>query len=582
MLVLCFIAGCGGGGGGTVNPVVNPTAVIQSTPTQPGTSPGNGLGKSGYVYKNSSSQIIILASNSNPPAGFTPAQGVTVRYAKNPSLIQRTDSSGYFNFGTTLSETGNLNNIDLIVESPSIPPASYPVLEGSMPASGLTDLRIIPPYDDTAASWTMKAGDVETFYVAGKSGSKWYTVSDEITWAVSNNEAGYFSILPGFFTASSAGTGQITATVNNRTLSLNLTVVSGNSVGTVDGYVKNLAGSPVLYAIVEAESSSGNYSYSMAMTDAQGYYKLYDLPYGAYNLKVSVHYGQTAAQTNLSVQGAVRQDFTVSSEVSSSLNAMVYTDEPAYDPGETIKAQVGIINIGNESVNLQYTGIKFDLVKENLYTGEELVINTVTSSGGTANIPSIGNVSIPSTPVNLTIPADADIYSYYYVKATVMSGQTVKVEPAFITLGSYVPYVTPVPGTTPTPVPGGNEDYERLKVIKSGLNNLYYDIYSQADKAYYGEDVKNYVDYYSDIQYDIRYIRDELMPSLDTVTYHWWQNDLNNVISDLNAYAENGGTYNDLYNAASKITYIKDEVADAEYNLTPASLKKKKQVNGER
>jgi len=88
--------------------------------------------------------------------------------------------------------------------------------------------------------------------------------------------------------------------------------------------------------------------------------------------------------------------------------------------------------------------------------------------------------------------------------------------------------------------------------------------------------VKNYVDYYSDIQYDIRYIRDELMPSLDTVTYHWWQNDLNNVISDLNAYAENGGTYNDLYNAASKVTYIKDEVADAEYNLTPASLKKKK------
>jgi hypothetical protein len=508
-----------------------------------------------------------------------------VRSAKNPSLIQRTDGSGYFNFGNTFSGTGNLNNIDLIVEDPSyqIPPLSYPVLDGAMPASQLTDLKIVPPYDENKEknSWTIKAGYGETFYVVGKSGSAWHPVSDEITWSISNQELGTFNASPGFFiaNASAEGKGQINAQFAGRNLSLNLTVVSGSNVGTIEGYVKNLTAGPVVYAIVEAlpGNYSENYYYGMAITDEKGYYRIYDLPYGTYNVKVSVQYGAIASQTTLSVQGPVKQDFSVSSEGSSSINAMVNTDKPNYDPGETIKVQAGLINLGNQAVNFQYSSIKFDLVQQNIFTYEEIIINSNTSAGGNVQIPSIGNISIPSSPVSLQIPAGVDLYSYYYVKATVISSQTIKIEPAFITLGTYVPYVTPVPGATPTPSTGnGNEDYERLKVIKSSLNNLYYDIYSQANKAYYGEDVKNYVNYYSDIQYDIRNVRDELMPSLETVTYHWWQNDLNNTISDLNAYAENGGNYNDLYNAASKITYIKDEVADAEYNLTPASLRKKK------
>ncbi|MGV8119568.1 MAG: carboxypeptidase-like regulatory domain-containing protein [Candidatus Xenobiia bacterium LiM19] len=430
-----LLAGCGGGGGGggTVSGGggdggggINPTA----TPTT-----SSALGSKGYVYKadvaavsgsrSTSSQFIVLSSNTNPPTGFNPAAGVIVRLKGNQPLIKRTDSQGYFDFGDvsggTIDSTGS---VSVVVDDPAadLPPANYPILDNPLPSSQLTDLRIVPPFDpDTAnKNWIMMAGELECFYVIGKSGDTWHPVSDSVQWSVAGSNLGSFISPDGIFLSNSdlatTASGSITAQVSGTTLSISLTVYARVNTASIEGYVKDKNGDPVVNAFVEADNNSPGpiptespipqptvtisptteptpypattssssptsspgvsptesptsvpgggccISIGIAITDENGYYRITDIPNGTYTVRVSSMYGGFSQEATVAVNGAAQQDFTLSVAVSN-LYGMVSPDKYYYQPGATMNLQIGLLNMGPRAVSLNYTSIEFRLVK---------------------------------------------------------------------------------------------------------------------------------------------------------------------------------------------------------------------------
>lgn len=427
VVAIFLLAGCGGGGGGggTVSGGggggggITPTA----TPTTAAV-----LGSKGYVYradvaavsgsKSTSSQFVILSDNTGAPTGFSPAAGVIVRLKGSQPLIRKTDSNGYFDFGDVaggaIDSTGS---VSVVVGDPGtdLPPSNYPILGDPMPASQLTDLRIVPPFDpDTANStWIMMAGEIECFYVIGKYSDAWHPVSDSVQWSVSDASLGSFLGSDGIFLSSpeitSTVSGTITAKLSGSSLSLNLTVYANVNTAVIEGYVKDKNGDPVVNAFVEADgnmpgpiptgspitepttmavptaepvSSPGTtsspspgvsptalpggaccLSCGVAMTDENGYYRITDIPDGTYTVRVSSMCGGFSEQASVTVSGTARQDFTLSVAVSS-LYGMVSTDRYYYQPGESMNLQIRLLNMGPKAASLSYQSIEFRLVKQ--------------------------------------------------------------------------------------------------------------------------------------------------------------------------------------------------------------------------
>jgi hypothetical protein len=565
VLVAAFLlAGCGGGGGGggTVSGGggggggITPTA----TPTA-----GTVLGSKGYVYKadiaavsglkSTSSRFVVLPDSTGAPAGFSPAAGVIVRLKGNQPLIKKTDSNGYFDFGDvtggTIDSTGS---VSVVIDDPiaDLPPSNYPILGDPMPASQLADLRIVPPFDpDTANStWIMMAGEIECFYVIGKSGDAWHPVSDSAEWSVSDATLGSFIRSDGIFISNpeiaSTQSGAITAKLSGTSLSLNLTVYANINTAVIEGYVKDKNGDPVVNAFVEADSSmpcptpTGSpipepttttvptvepvsspgatspspgvsptspgisptalpggvccHSCAVAMTDENGYYRITDIPDGTYTVRVSSMYGGFSEQASVTVSGTARQDFTLSVAVSS-LYGMVSSDKYYYQPGESMKLQIGLLNMSPRAASLSYQSIEFRLVRQSqpepipmagsvksrlLREGDSspgqspgssgsgsgsggatgpsgTVVATVTySTAGTVQIDGYGGASIPSSAVSLKIPDSEATGNYYTIEATLTSSQQITVEPSFMSLGTEP---TPFPMPTVEPLPTGEPTY---------------------------------------------------------------------------------------------------------------------------
>ncbi len=434
LVVTAFLlAGCGGsgGGGGTVSGGGGGGGGISPVPT-PTTSAV--LGSKGYVYKadvaaishsrSASSQFMVLSSNTNPPTGFSPAAGVIVRLKGSQPLIKTTDSQGYFDFGDVsggaIDGTGS---VSVVIDDPvtNLPPANYPILDVPMPSSQLTDLRIVPPFDTDPNNtiWIMMAGELECFYVIGKSGETWHPVSDSVQWSAPDPNLGSFISPDGIFLSNpdltTTAAGSITAQVSGKTLSISLTVYARENTGIIEGYVKDKNGDPVVNAFVQADNNTpvpiptetpvplptvtteppteptstpittsspsaspgveptasptsepgGTYCIScgIAMTDENGYYRITDIPNGVYTVRVSSMYGGFSQEATIVVNGTAQQDFTLSVAVSN-LYGMVSPDKYYYQPGTTMNLQIGLLNMGPKAVNLNYSSIEFRLVMQ--------------------------------------------------------------------------------------------------------------------------------------------------------------------------------------------------------------------------
>jgi hypothetical protein len=609
-----FCTSCGGGGGGygTGFTAGMPDGNIATVPTPtytPTQTQSLDLASKGYVYVGSgratSPQMIVLQTNTNPPTGFSPAPGYIVRSTANPSLVTRTDSLGFFDLSSAFFTVDPSSAFSIIIEDPDslVPPISYPVIGSPLPLSLLTDVKVVPPFNDNGQDrqWTLFAGQCEMFYLVGKSGNVWHTVSDAITWSISDSSMGTFLGDMGIFVASDSlsatATGTITAQCQGSSYALSLKVVKMADIGTIEGYVKDESGNPVANCMVEAYTiqqiaasqgrpsvpGSAEIPYSMGITDGTGHYKIYDLPFDTYTVKVMDLYGTDLATATVQVNGPVTRDFTVTaSSTSTSLYAIVRTDNFAYKPGDTIKAQVSILNIGSSAANLQYSSIEFKLVNTDLFYGTTTVITSATAQSGSVQVASYGQALAPTQAVSLTIPQNIDVLGNYSVEAVVSSTPSLTVDGCVVMIGTTTPLPTPTGSPLPTPTPQptstttppSTNDYYILGEIKSRLNDAYYSINDYANRAYYGEDVSYYVNESSTLQYRLKYVRNDLMPSLRTVNYWSWQSQIDSMLTDLNRYAYYSGTYSDLYSAARTDNYLINSVDSAQWAMRMKYLKK--------
>lgn len=628
ILSLIFINGCGGGGGGGG---VSGSGVTtgSTTPSSPPNITNTGV--NGYVYSAGSTRslhqkpqgkhLVVLPTNKNIPSGFTPAAGIIVRITKNPPMIQRTDSNGYFSFGNVTSPSiGTIQN-DIVVEEQNsdTPPIGMPIFGEPMSASRLSDLRIVPPYSGDSLS--MRAGQYEYFFVIGKLGEEWHPVSDIVTWAVSGQNIGSFVNDYGIFLANeslaSTTTGSITAKVDGKTLSVNVKVYSLSEIGTVEGYVRNKNGNPIINALIEAipQETSENSTNAMAITDENGYYIITDLPFGTYNIDVSSFYRKLLANATVKVTGAVKLDFSTS-ETDSFIMASVSTDKFAYQPGETIHARIDLFNMGSGSTTLTYGSIEFKLIKSEPNAAEIPVASSV-SEGGTVRINGMDNASIPLSDVAVLIPANSEKDSFYQVTAVIKTSSSStstpsptptpkyatqskpsenapppdvsspsppstsspgspphilssieNVSPACIIIGDEpepipMPFPTEGPNPMPTyqPVPGqaSSSQTSQLGEIKTKLQNMNQQLISFAEKAFSGKNVNSSIDETSKIQNDLKYIRDTLLPAIGGNNVSGWKNEINSAINQLNTYV-NGGSYNSIYNAANIIGNLSENI----------------------
>jgi hypothetical protein len=621
--------GCGGGSGGGGGLSSNmPGGSIVNVP-QPAPAPtlsplaGTPLGSRGYVYVSSarggakvaSGQIIVLPTAANPPDGFVPAVGYLVRSSLNPYVYTRTDSNGYFDLsfaaGTTSSSTASI-----IVQDPSSQAGtvSYPVIGSPMPCASLTNVKIVPPFSGSSqAEWSLYAGQCDTFFLVGFSGNEWHPVSDTVTWSVSDATMGAFTGT-GLFTASdslSATTsGTIAAACGGLTFTVRLKVVPRGSVGSIQGYVKDDKGNPAANVMIDtrnpggggdipagltsgtATGSSGSVPggmpvipYGIAVTDNSGFYRISNLPYDTYTITVSSLSGTTLASDSVAVSGPVTKDFTITGSVYT-LFAMVSTDQFAYTPGSTIKAKITVLNTGAGAVNVTYGAIQFTLVNSDIFLGTSTTVSTVTAPGGTVTIPPFGQAVFPQTAVSLSVPQSSDSTGHYSVAVSFTSTPVIKANQAEVMIGDLQSLPTPTPTTTVTPspvptptptttTPPSNNDYYVLREIRYRLQDAYSNINSYANSAYYGEDVSSYVNESSSLQYNLKYVRNYYMPSLKTVNYWNWQNEIDSVLNDLNRYAYYGGTPSDLYTAANSDNYLLNEVSYATDTISSRIVKKR-------
>jgi hypothetical protein len=609
-----FCASCSGGGGGSgtgftsgmpdYNVPIVPTPGPTTTQTQ-----GSALASKGYVYvgsaRASSSQMLVLPTNSNPPAGFTPASGYVVRSTANPSLVTRTDALGYFDLSSVFFTIDPATPCSIIIEDPNAlaPPLSYPVIGSPMPVAQLTDVRVVPPFNDNGQSrqWSMFAGQYETFFLVGKSGNAWHMVSDPVAWSVSDPTLGTFLNDMGIFAASTSvaatATGTITAQCQGSSYTLSLKVVKLTDLGSIEGFVRDSSGNALANCMVEADTvqqfaasqgrpttpGSAEIPCGIAITDGTGHYMITDLPYDTYTVKVTDFNGSSLASATVTVNGPTVKDFTVTVSVTpTSLFSVVKTDNFAYRPGDTIKAQVSILNIGTSNLTLQYSSIEFKLVNSDIFTGTTTVIASQTAPAASVAVPSYGQALAPTQAVSILVPQGVDASGHYSVEAVVSSTTAIAVEGTMIMIGDTTPLPTPTisPAPTPTPqptsttTPPSTNDYYTLGEIKSRLNDAYYSISDYANRAYYGEDVSYYVNESSTLQYRLKYVRNDLMPSLHTVDYWSWQSQIDSMLSDLNRYAYYSGTYSDLYSAARTDSSLISSVDSAQWAMRTKFQKK--------
>lgn len=579
---LFLIHGCGGGGFGNIDPV-NPPNNNPATQTDI-------LGTTGYVYTRSvsgleasqgSGQQIFIYPNNHPPGnlGLVPLPGAVVNSLIDGSIKTMTDSNGYFTLPQLFNNTGDLSPDIFVNPGNNATPISYPILYGSKPSSDIIpgSFRIVPPYDETATGWSMKPGQIEWFIVIGKDlFGNWYVVSDTINWSVTDTGLGTFVAGYGIFQAAqnpSVPSGQISATFGNMTIALNITVSSTQGFGTISGQVQDQNGNPAVYAIVEV-----NGAYSTGITDLNGNYSV-QVPNGTYEVRARTLYGNTSNWQNVTVLNnnqTVNLTLTTSGTyIPSFVNGMVQSEELSYNAGDTINTKVTIINLSNQPMDLTYGSILFELIEKTnvgIISFDATTVDQATTGGGHVLIDGYGSVQLPSDWVQLTAPLILN--GYYYLKATVKSatGEVLMTfeSPVMIGVGGYYPYPTPGPGPYPTPVPGQSNDYYRLVEIGYKLNDLYYELSYKAERAYAGENVSAEVETGSFFRYDLLYVRNGMLPYLETIDYTNWQADIDDIIEDLDAYIYAPSGYSNIYNALYRLETLKNEIQNAKYNL-PAS-----------
>jgi hypothetical protein len=594
----------------------------------------SGSGKAGN--KASTQEIVVLASNSSVPQGFAAAVGYVVRSSSNPTLFTRTDYNGYYDLSTSGSSESSGDQI--VIEDPysQAEPVCFPVIGEPLPAAQLTGITIVPPFSDDTSSgpWSIVSGSYEAFYLVGQSNGVWHPVSDTVTWSVSDSNLGSFYGGSGLFLASSSLTasasGTVTAQCSGSSYSLPIKVISQSDLGSISGTVMNENGLAAPGLLVEVSvttsntsSQSPHFSYGIAITDQNGLYQVSKLPYGSYSVKVKSFFGSTLAESTVQVAGAVQKDFTVSS-AAAAMQSVVKTDSYLYKPGGTIQAQVSMINMSSGSIETAYSSITFKLIYYSFTDYTTQVIATGTAGSGVIKAGGYGTTAIPSQPVSISIPESAQTSGFYSLEAVISSTPGFSVDAAFIMVSStdnptpwptptsspepwptaspypyptdypfptptYTPFPTPtplpsltplptyspMPYPTPTSSPSSGNDRYILADIKYRLQDAYHEIYSAANQAYYGENVTSQVNEGSNIQYRIKYVKNTLMPSLQSVNYWRWQSELESVLNDLNRYAYYGGTYSDLYSAARGTDYVVDEVASAQNSVSGLALKKK-------
>ncbi|MDQ7825062.1 MAG: carboxypeptidase-like regulatory domain-containing protein [Candidatus Eremiobacteraeota bacterium] len=605
IIAFCLaLAGCGGGGGSAAGGGGIGGGGITPIPTVAPTAQPGAYGTSGYVYRSAGlragNEKLIVLPQATAPSGFIPAAGIVVQICSDPPLMQRTDSNGFFDFGEVPSSLlGDLSFPDVIVDDPgsSVPPSSYPMLWEPMESSQLTDMRIVPPWSETGEqAWSLVAGQVEWFTVVGRYQGEWHPVSDTITWSVSSANLGEFDDY-GIFYSNSAitatATGTVTASFGGKSLTLTLKVLGPDSIGSLSGTVKDTKGNPAVNTIVQimADTTSPNCSSGCAITDETGAYEITGIPFGTYQVEVYSLYGSSIVSEKVEINGKVVKNFTVS-ETAATLYATTSTDKIAYKPGETIKVQVALMNMGSSTTTFTYTAIKFDLVKTDFATGESTVISSVTTEGGTATVAGYGYTVTPETAASLDVPQSAPENEAYSIKTTFTASQALTVWDGFVIIGDEPipypmpeptgtvepqPYPTASPSTTSTTNPSYNDDKYYLGEIKSRLSSAYSDIYSYANRAYYGEDVSYYVNGGSNVQDSLKYCRNWLMPYLKKVSYSGWQSEIDSVLRDLDRYAYSGGTYSDLYSASNSLSGLISEVDQAYWSGSkrPKKLRRK-------
>jgi len=588
--------------------------------------------------KTASQEIIVLPSNSGIPQGFTVAAGYVVRSSSNPALFTRTDYNGYYDLSTSSSSGSSGDHI--VIEDPysQAEPICFPVIGEPLPAAQLTNIRIVPPfsYDADSASWSIVSGSYEAFYLVGLSNEIWHPVSDTVSWSASDSSLGSFVSGSSLFLANSSlatsASGTITAQCGGSSYDLSIKVISEKDLGSITGTVNYESGLPASGLLMEVSVRNSNtvvqstcFSYGIAISDQNGQYQVSRLPYGSYSVKISSFLGSTLAESSIEVTGPMKKDFTVSS-AAASMQTVVKTDDYTYKPGETIQARLSMINMSSGSIETEYSSITFNLVYHSLTDYTSQVITTGTAGRGVIKVNGYGTATVPSQPVSITIPQSAESYGYYSLDASISSTPAFSVDAAFIVISNddptpwptptgspepwptaspypsptdypfpiptYSPFPTPTPLPSLTPLPtyspmpypsptsspsSGNDRY-LLSDIKYRLQDVYHEIYSAANQAYYGEDVNSQVNEGSNIQYRIKYVKNYLMPSLQSVNYWSWQNELESVLNDLNRYAYYSGTYSDLYSAARGTDYVVGEVSSAQYSVQGIALKKKAAV----
>jgi len=483
------------------------------------------------------------------------APGVVVIDLQSGAKVM-TDGGGYFSLPSISTGTGDLTP-DIMVQSPSgVWGTSYPVLSGVKPASELINLIIVPPYNG-GGYWTLRPGQVEWFQLIGQDlFGKWYAVSDSISWSVSDSGLGSFmSSSYGIFEASSSpsvSTGYITATPGTGfPVNLQLTVSSTEGFGAITGHVQDTNGNPVVYGIVEVSGC-----YTMGITDGNGNYTL-QVPNGMYTVRARDLYGNSSPEQVVTVLNNTQTAnliLTASGTVTPAfMNGIVQTEQLSYNAGDNIKAKLFLINLSNEAKNINYSGIKFELIERPTMSGGGTTVYEYEGPGGSVTIDPYGSLELPSTWVNLTAPAT--LTGYYYIKATLYgTGGSVLMSfesPVMLGVGAYYPVPDPN-NPNPTPVPGTGTDYQRLGEIKYELDDLYYEVYNKAQRAYNGENVAGEVGSGSQFRSDIYWVRDGMLPYLETVDYSGWQTELDYVIAELDYYV-NYGDYYYLYNASYRL-----------------------------
>ncbi|MHC9540677.1 MAG: hypothetical protein AB9903_14325 [Vulcanimicrobiota bacterium] len=646
LFIVTLLNGCGGGsaGSGGSSFYGGDSGTVTTPTTDTSSSQGSVLGTKGYVYvvsnagkagkKTASQEIIVLPSNSGVPQGFTVAAGYVVRSSSNPALFTRTDYNGYYDLSTSNSSGSSGDHI--VIEDPNsqAEPICFPVIGEPLPAAQLTDIRIVPPFSDVdSAPWSIVSGSYEAFYLVGLSNEIWHPVSDAVSWSVSDSSLGSFFTGSSLFLANSSlatsASGTITAQCGGSSYELSTKVISQNDLGSITGTVNYENGLAASGLLVEVSVKSPNavvqspyFSYGIAISDQSGHYQVSRLPYGSYSVKVSSFLGSTLAESSIEVTGTIKKDFTVSS-AAASMQTVVKTDDYTYKPGETIQAQLSMINMSSGSIETEYSSITFNLVYHSLTDYTSQVIATGTAGRGVIKVNGYGTATVPSQPVSITIPQSAETYGYYFLEASISSTPGFSVDAAFIMISNddptpwptptgspepwptaspypsptdypfptptYSPFPTPTPLPSLTPLPtyspmpypsptsspsSGNDSY-LLSDIKYRLQDVYHEIYSAANQSYYGDDVSSQVNEGSNIQYRIKYVKNYLMPSLQSINYWSWQNELESVLNDLNRYAYYGGTYSDLYSAARGTDYVAGEVSSAQYSVNGIALKKK-------